>query len=693
MSRLTAGAAVHFQGAAYLVLGFDPDGQVRLRGDGNQERTLTPGDLVNDPTFGFEGEAASALSPQQVFWDALKPELKATALDREAHLREILTGHRLGQPDTGLPGEPRPDYDGTSQRRRVAAKAAELGMTPRQIARWLQAYRAAGHHPAALIDRNTTRVSRQLDETEARINAAILQVARRRQNDSNVSYVTLRDLVTRELEAMGHRDVRLPSQPTFIKLVKRHAQELTYSAKRRRSDASRGTKRPFGKIVCVRPGQYVLIDITPFDLMVRSEVAADSIRLKLVLAMDLYSRAIVAVRLIEFEPRGVDITTLILEIVHPVRPHPSWPTLPEDARLPYLGIPESVMLLAHDMPAGEPLLNLPPVLPEAIVVDNGMVFLTGQLRELCLRLGTDILLARPGTGSDKSHIERVFDHVREALAERLKGYTGSHVVDRGDADTVQALHFSWELQFELTQWAARYYNHRPHDGLNHPRTPKVKLTPMEMFAFGVSHAGHLTVPLGRDAYYLALRTELRVITDTGIRIDGAQYDSDVLNPFRKADSPYLEFGRKWPVKIDARNPTVIHFQHPVTLEWHEIPERDAEWRARPFQTELADQVKVVLEERAAAPVANRLQAVRQEIDDGYIARLKQSQRLAAQTAKQALTASQKQEVARREAADAQRTAMTGKARIQKKPKPGRPAVAVPEPSHDANLFEVVGDDF
>ena len=413
----------------------------------------------------------------------------------------------------------------------------------------------------------------------------------------------------------------------------------------------------------------------------------------MVVAMDLYSRAIVAVRLIEFEPRGVDITTLILDIVHPVRPHPSWPTLPEDARLPYLGIPEGVMLAAHDMPEGEPLLNMPPVLPEAIVVDNGMVFLTGQLRELCLRLGTDILLARPGTGSDKSHIERLFDHVREALAERLKGYTGSHVLDRGDANTVQALHFSWELQFELTQWAARYYNHRPHDGLNHPRTPKVKLTPMEMFAFGVSHAGHLTVPLGRDAYYLALRTELRVITDTGVRIDGAQYDSDVLNPFRKADSPYLEFGRKWPVKIDARNPTVIHFQHPVTLEWHEIPERDAEWRARPFQTELADQVKVVLEERAAAPVANRLQAVRQEIDDGYIARLKQSQRLAAQTAKQALTASQKQEVARREAADAQRTAMTGKARIQKKPKPGRPAVAVPEPSHDANLFEVVGDDF
>ena len=57
-----------------------------------------------------------------------------------------------------------------------------------------------------------------------------------------MSYVTLRDLVTRELEAMGHGDVRLPSQPTFIKLVKRYAPELTHSAKRRRSDASRGNE-------------------------------------------------------------------------------------------------------------------------------------------------------------------------------------------------------------------------------------------------------------------------------------------------------------------------------------------------------------------------------------------------------------------------------------------------------------------
>ncbi|GBF03900.1 integrase catalytic subunit [Deinococcus aerius] len=693
MTRLAAGAAIHFQGAAFVVLGFDGSGQIQLRGEDGTERVMDPGDLAGDPTFGFEGLDARALSPLQAFWDKLKPEVQASALEHEEHMREVLTGYRLGQPDSRFPSEPRPPYDQTSQQQRIEAKAAELGVTSRQVFRWLRDYRAASHHPAALIDRNTTRVTGRLGRAELPISEAILRVAKRRQDDTDITFVMLRDLVQRELDALGQGDVTLPSQPTFIKLIQRYAPELTHSAKRRRSDASRGKARPFGKIVCVRPGQYVLIDITPFDLTARSEVDGRQIRLRMIVAMDLYSRAIVAARLIEVEPRGVDITTLILDVVHPVRAHPSWPPLPEDARLPYLGIPEGVMLAAHDMPEGEPLLNLPPVLPEAIVVDNGMVFLSRDLRDLCLRLGTDILLARPGTGSDKAHVERLFLHIRQSLAERLEGYVGPHVLARGHQ--VQARHFPWELQFELTQWVARYYNHRPHDGLCHPRSPKIKLTPMEMFAFGVSHAGHLTVPLGREAYYLALRTELRVITDTGVRIDGAQYDSDVLNPFRGQESPYLELGRRWPFKVDARDPTVIHFQHPQTLAWHEIPERDADWRARPFQAELADQVKVVLQERAGAeddPLAN----IRREMDDAYAERVARSLKLATRTAKQALTGRQKQEIARREAAEAQHQAMTGKARAQKgttRKTQAPPVPSVPEETDDGGRYEVVGDEF
>jgi len=416
-----------------------------------------------------------------------------------------------------------------------------------------------------------------------------------------------------------------------------------------------------------------------------------------VLALDLYSRAIVAARLIEWEPKGVDVTTLLLDIVHPVRAHPSWPTLPEDAHLPYLGIPEGVMLAAHDMPEGEPLLNIPPVLPEAVVVDNGKVFLSTQFRELCARLGTDILLARPGTGSDKAHIERLFGHIRQSLAERLKGYVAQHVLARGRH--TQGLHFAWELQFELTQWVARYYNHHPHGGLHHPRAPKIKLTPAEMFAHGVSHAGHLTVPLSRNAYYLALRTELRVISDTGVRVDGAHYDSEALNPYRNADSPYLVLGKKWPFKVDPRDPTVIYFQDPATGSWHAIPERDAEWRARPFHGELADRVKLLLKERqSTAKGEERVKAIHREMDDAYQARVAQSQRLVTQTRRLAVDRPARLQIARQEGARAQREAMTGRAEPPGQNVTPTPPVT-PAPADETyedlsdGIYDIVGDDF
>lgn len=691
--RLEAGVAVRFEGASHQVVGYEPDGQIRLRNSRREERVMDPGDLVGDPSFSFEGRDSPPLSPALAFWDRLDPEVQAGALEREEHVREVLTGHRLGKPDDRFPGEPHPAYqEGTSREHRVHAKAAELDVSGRQIYRWISDYRASGHHPAALVSRHHTRTASRLGDDELKISQAILRVARQRQEDTDLSFTTLRRVVERELEAMGHSGVSLPTHKTFNKLVRRFAPELTHNAKRRRSEASRGTKRPFGKVVCVRPGQYVLIDITPFDLLARSEVDGRELRLRMVVALDLYSRAIVAARLIEWEPQGVDVTALLLDIVHPVRAHPSWPALPADARLPYLGIPEGVMLAAHDMPEGTPLLNIPPVLPEAVVVDNGMVFLSGQFRDLCARLGTDIMLARPGTGSDKAHVERLFLHIRQSLAERIEGHVGPHVLARGRHP--RALHFPWELQFELTQWIARYYNHRPHDGLCHPRTPKVKLTPAEMFAHGVSHAGHLTVPMGREAYYLALRTELRLITDTGVRIDGAQYDSDVLNPYRNADSPYLESGKRWPFKVDPRDPTVIHFQDPLTWAWHEIPERDADWRSRPFQGELADRVKLVLEERQATREdGDRLEAVRREMDDAYRARVAESLKITEQTRRQALSTPHKQDIARREAARAQQEAMTSKPRGSRKAKAVAASAPVVEESLEDGLFEVVGDDF
>ncbi|MGX9687365.1 hypothetical protein ACTQ9L_09470 [Deinococcus wulumuqiensis] len=691
--KLEAAMVISFRGETFLVVNFDADGCVRLRAaTGSEEHLVQPGDLVADPTFTVEGVERQVMSPSQVFWDSLPEELQRPALAREEHLREVLTGFRLGRPDVCFPGEPRDAYRNASRAKRVRAKAAELGVSYRQVNRWLEAYERAGQHPAALIDRNAVRTSSRLGKQEGCIAEAIMRVAQQRTDDSDVTLERLKELVQRELEAMGNGEVALPSQPTFNRLVRRFAPEQTHHAKRRRSAASRGTQRPFGKIICTRPGQYVLIDITPFDILARSEFDGRELRLRLILAMDLYSRAIVAARLVEYEPKGVDITMVLLDIIHPVRPHPSWPRLEDDARLPYLGVPEGVMLAAHDMPEGVPLLNVPPILPEAVVVDNGMVFLSGYFRDLCQRLGIDIMLARPGTGSDKAHVERLFLHIRHSLAERLVGYVGPHVLARGRH--VEALHFPWEVQFEVTQWVARYYNRKPHASLHHPMTPKVKLSPEQMFAFGVQHAGHLTVPLGQDAYYLALRTVSRVIGDTGVRLDGWQYDSDALNPYRNVESG--EDDGKWRFKVDPRDPTRIHFLQPHTGLWHQIPERDADYPSRPFQKELLETVKVMIEERAGTDSSEALKQVRREMGDAYAARVEKSLQAVEKQKEAGFTTRQKQEIAWRETARAQQEEMMGKQRKEEKVQQDArvdPTVELRLEEDDTRRIEVVGDEF
>ena len=707
--RIIQGARLEYQGQTLRVVSFSGDGspehplKVSLRDEEHVEQEVHLTDLVTDPTFrpmGTQLEKIPAIAAYHAHWNKLDDEVKLAALLREGHLLEVLTGYKSGRAEEERPWEPRPAYQAEKQGDRVAAKAAELGISTRHVNRWLHDYRAKGQHPVALIDLNAFRLSSRLGRQEAVIGDAILAVARARQDDSDVTFTELReqveDLLAKWLErGKVKQAVTLPSQPTFNTLIRRFAPELARNAKRRRSEKSRDQNRRFHTLVSTRAGQYVMIDVTPFDLLARSEVDGSEVRLRLILALDHHTRAIVAAEFLEYEPRGVDLAAFLLDIIFPVRAPPSWPALPEEARLPYAGLPEAILLAAHDMPEGSPLVNLPPMMPEAVVVDNGKAFLSREFLDMCARLEIDVLFGRPGTGSDKSHIERAFRTFREGMAQKLEGYTGPHILSRGRK--VEGFHFAWEVRYHAVQWIARYYNHVTHGGLSHPAMPNIKLTPSQMYAVSLAHAGYLAVPLGKDAYYLALRTELRVISDVGIRSNGYQYDDDVLNPYRNQPSPYAELGGKWPIKVDRRDPTTVYWQHPDTGEWHAIFERNADWQARPFQEEQVSRIKLILEERSFRPNNQKeLRGVQQDIRHEYRAQVTATKKLARETAEQELTPGERAEVARREQADAQR-ARTGGAKSASTPTDGRRS---PEwkreatlPVSDDELMTEVGDEF
>lgn len=669
--RLAQGARLEYQGRHFTVVGFTGDGsrdqevRVQLRDEENLPVEVVLVDLASDPTFrplDPHSQPIPVLNAYHAHWEALDGQIRLAALEREQHVLEVLSGYASGHASSAAPGEPRQPYQAARLGDRIKAKSAELGVTTRQVERWLQNYREKGHHPYGLIDLNAFRLSNRLGKQESVIADAILHVAKGRQDASDVTFTELRAQVQDRLDTL-HRKGKLPtaallpSQPTFIRLVKHFAPELTRLAKRRHSDASRDRNRRFHKLVSTRAGQYVMLDITPLDLLAKSEVDGHQIRLRLILAIDHYTRAVVAATFIEVEPKGVDVASLLLDILFPLRPHPDWPALPEGARLPYAGLPEAILLAAHEMPEGSALVNIPPLMPEAVVVDNGMAFLSQEFLEMCAQLEIDVLYARPGTGSDKAHVERAFRTIREGISQKLRGYVGPNVQARGR--NVGAFHFSWEVQFEITQWIALSYNHATHGGLFHPTMPKVKLSPSQMYAISLEHAGYLAVPLGQDSYFLALRTVLRTISDVGVRSNGHQYDSDVLNGHRNTDSPYLEFEGKWPFKVDKRDDLRIYWQNPDSLVWHELPDRDADWRARPFQGAMTDQIKVVLEERDfTLNNSKEITMINRELRSNYTERVLATERQAKAGADEGFTASERHSQARLARAKADRQQRT-----------------------------------
>lgn len=487
--------------------------------------------------------------------------------DRAAHVREVLTGYRSGTSELALLEEPRPQFRlSIGLMARYAAKAAELGISARQIQRWVRAYR--DHGEAGLVSTLRTNAYGRTDvrwlETAEEVMAE--NALRSRPSRKNVVSQTAARLAIRH----GDGVVDTPSRATVYRRLRQLDRQVpTFRGSRQRNrDVAGRPSREYGKLCPTRPGEYLVMDSTRLDVFALDPVTLRWVCLELTVAMDWYSRCITAAMLTPLSTKSIDVAAIMFRTFRPA-PAPSY--WPAHAVWPEHGVPRLVVPDVDALAGVKDGVTNPAVVPETLVIDHGKSFEAQHINSVCQRHGISIQPARLRTGRDKGVVERFFRTVREDLLQLLPGYKGPDVYSRGVAPEEDAFFYIDELEAILRQWIAAVYHHRPHDGLIDPHVPGRTMTPAQMFAHGVERAGYIEAPADPDLAFEFLKPVPRKILHYGVQYQNRRYNGPALNGYRDKDSPYVVGGkRRWHIYVNPDDITRVYFRDPFARTWHTL---------------------------------------------------------------------------------------------------------------------------
>jgi transposase InsO family protein len=596
---LTIGTCIQFDGQPWTVSGFSGS-CVQCRN--HQGRTAIHDIAFLTVSEGFKvlnGEELPGPNELVTFPDNVSEASLRQAETILAHLNEAESGYKSGNRETALPEEPRPEYDPeySTLNQRMEAKSRQTGISVRSLWEMKAAYKHSGIY--GLIDKRQLKSGRN-NITDHRVVAALHQVLKEHRDKSNVTDKRLIALTEQRVQDLypGEK-IRFPSSQTMYRILAReHRGRAPKSAKRRRNDANR-PRTPYRHQVSTRPGEFVLIDSTPFDAFALDPVTFKWIQLQLTIAIDLFSRSIVGWRFTPVSTKAVDAALLLYDIIRPKLMQPGWP---QNARWAYLGVPETVVVkLIDDEPedgiAGVPLLH-----PETIVVDHGKAFISRAFKDACSRLGINVQLARTYTPTDKAQVERTFRTIREDFIEALPGYKGPDLYSRGVNIEDDAFYFVDEIDTRFSAWVACEFQRRPHEGLFLPGVPLLEVSSNEMYEEGIARAGFVYVVASELMYYELLPTEWRTVQHYGVELRGLRYNADILNDYHNVESPWggIHAG-KWPIRYDPRDLSRVFFFDDYSSQWRELPWTHDHGEGRPFNEASLSYAKALLIRRGGNP--------------------------------------------------------------------------------------------
>ena len=614
-SVIRIGTKVVYDGEVHTVAGLEGT-TVRLRTPNDGLLLLATRELVGAEDFEvLDGEApvdnGKGLVLDTAVLDSMPEAELRRAKELRAHLLEAITGYPSGDPEVPDQPAPRPEYDPEATlRERIAAKARELGVSESTLRKLKRRFEELDL-PGLVDGRKGSRRPTSADRLDPRVREAILLVLDDLIPQSNVS----RQQVIRRVRVMlakehGEEAVEMPSRATLYRALEQLARGRgTFGAAKARRSAANRPATTYRRFRATRPGEVVLIDTTSLDVFAADPLTLKWVPVDLTLAIDLYTRSILAWRFTPRGTKGVDAALILRDIITPLTMRSGWPNR---VRWPYHGVPEQVLFgpFGEEEPAGRPM-----VFPETVVVDHGLVYESEVFRSACKLLGISVQPARPYAPTDKSQIERTFRTIRQSLLENLPGYKGPDVWSRGERVEEAAYYFLEEIEEIFARWVVCYWQDRPHDGLRLPGEPRATMSPNEMYELGLATAGFVAVPPSQDLYYELLPIAWRRIVHDGTSVAGLRYDGDALNEHRNRDSNYGGTRRgKWPVRYDPRDHSRVYFRDSQEGGWHGLRWIDAPTNIRPFGDTLLSHAKGLLRARGDDPRSSkRLAGMLEEI--------------------------------------------------------------------------------
>ncbi|MCF2131092.1 transposase [Strepomyces sp. STD 3.1] len=590
--------------------------------------------LFADPSFEVEGGPAPGRVPPFGLLEALPEQVRERALAWQRHVREVETGF----PDAVGQGAPREQFDPATRSlaQRERAKAEELtaagwASSAATVRRMRARYRSEGLW--GLVDGRAVRERSAVGRADERVVAAVRTVLEGQRERSTGTLVRLRRRVGWLLEEeYGAGVVALPPASTFNRLV--HAvgdgQGLLGTAAQRRWHASRPAP-PFTPTVALRPGELVMLDSTPLDVLA---VLDDGVtgRVELSIALDVATRSICAAVLRPVGTTSVDAAMLLAQMVVPTVMRPGW-----DAAL---SMQRSVIpyerLIALDARL-EGAAARPVIMPETVVVDQGRVYVSASFISACESLGVSVQPVPPANGPAKGNVERTFRAIADGFSQYLPGHTGSDVSQRGATAEQDACWSLAQLQELLDEWVICGWQERRHEALRHPMMPKVAVSPNEMWAALVAVTGHVPVPLSADDYVELLPLRWQAVNDYGIRFGYRTYDHPGLNPYRRRRSPRADKNGRWEVHHNPYDPNRVWVRLPEG--WLEVPWVHAGAVRRPFTAFTFDHVRRTVQRRHGreeheAAIAQALDALLRRTSQGLGSRRERTVAARAQAAAQ-----------------------------------------------------------